>query len=456
MKYSNLFWHEGVRIFEERMLETAKGQLRIRHLENDVTKALLNVFEHGSDGILRAFLRLVGVRDAPASFQYDFQVTDTEAYRQQPRRMMLSIIADSTQVTSNPRYRVDTSRPDGCIFNERSAILIEVKTQSPLVEEQIEGHIRGYLGSATERRTITWEDISDAFRQLLRQGKTRDVDRLLLTHFLGLLELLGIARFNGFADSDFAMQDVAGRIPDEEFLDFRRQFMRKAEKFTEGVYEEVRDAFPFRALDWYPRRDRRANLTGWTALYFHDGDPGLPVNHYPNINFNFHTGGIELSLNGEVRSSLNRFLAKMKADPDRFDALVRSLPGMHLAVYFKMQYRPQDHFRWKFLPGYPVDVREAHAVDILTDIDRLKQDWEKHRRTMLFEMENGLVLSRAGRPFTANELEFALARNPRANFAFRIEKRYPAADVVQMKKHVIRHIAKDVRKTAAFMRFVVE
>ena len=293
MKHSNPFWHEGVKIFEERMLETAKGQLRIRHLENDVTKALLNVFEHGTEGVLHSFLRLVGVSDAPASFQYDFQVTDTEAYRRQPRRMMLCIIADSTQVTSNPSYSVDTSRPDGCIFNERTAILIEVKTQSPLVEEQIEGHIRCYLGSATERRT---------------------------------------------------------------------------------------------------------SLTGWTALYLHDGDPDLHVNHYPNINFNFHTGGIELSLNGEVRPSLKLFLAKMKEDPERFDALVRALPGMRLALYYKLQYRPLDNFRWKFLPGYPMDVREVHAADSRSDIARMKQDWEKHRRTFLFEMENGLLLSRAGRP----------------------------------------------------------
>ena len=61
-----------------------------------------------------------------------------------------------------------------------------------------------------------------------------------------------------------------------------------------------------------------------------------------------------------------------------------------------------------------------------------------------------------GAPFTATELEYAAERNPRPNFALRIEKRYPTADVLQMKKNIIRHIAKDVRKTAEFMRFVVQ
>ena len=32
-KHSNIFWHEGVRIFEERMLDSAKGRMRVRHLE---------------------------------------------------------------------------------------------------------------------------------------------------------------------------------------------------------------------------------------------------------------------------------------------------------------------------------------------------------------------------------------------------------------------------------------
>ncbi len=66
-KYSNLFWHEGGKIFGERMLDTGQGRMRVRHLENDVTKALLNVFEHGSPVILKSVLRLLHVKDAAES-----------------------------------------------------------------------------------------------------------------------------------------------------------------------------------------------------------------------------------------------------------------------------------------------------------------------------------------------------------------------------------------------------
>ena len=45
-KYSNIFWHQGVKIFEEDVLKSEKGRIRVTHQENDVTKALINVLEH--------------------------------------------------------------------------------------------------------------------------------------------------------------------------------------------------------------------------------------------------------------------------------------------------------------------------------------------------------------------------------------------------------------------------
>jgi hypothetical protein len=51
-RYSNIFWHEGVKIFGGRMAQSETGRMRIDHLENDVAKALLNLFEHGSRAIL--------------------------------------------------------------------------------------------------------------------------------------------------------------------------------------------------------------------------------------------------------------------------------------------------------------------------------------------------------------------------------------------------------------------
>ena len=153
-KYSNIFWHQGVRLFEEEFLKTKGGLIRIQHLENDVTKALLNVFENCDKKVLNDFLKHVGIDKPEGNFGFDFQVTDTEIYRQKNNRVMLSIIAQVTPKKSVPNYEVVKSIPDACIFNEDTAVLIEAKTQSPLIEEQIDSHIENYFGKETREKKL--------------------------------------------------------------------------------------------------------------------------------------------------------------------------------------------------------------------------------------------------------------------------------------------------------------
>ena len=79
---------------------------------------------------------------------------------------MLSIIGASCNEISVPGYDIRNSIPDACIHNNETAILIEAKTQSPLIRQQLDAHIRTYLGSATSQRIITWEDIGERFAGL--------------------------------------------------------------------------------------------------------------------------------------------------------------------------------------------------------------------------------------------------------------------------------------------------
>lgn len=149
-KYSNIFWHQGVKVFEENILYCPSGQMRVDHLENDVTKALLNLFQHCSPKVFRTFLQLIGVRQAPEAFKLEFQVTDTESFRRKPIRLMLSIISTSTAPKVSGAYSAIQSIPDACLHSQDTAILIESKTQSPLIREQIQSHIDHFLGTATQ------------------------------------------------------------------------------------------------------------------------------------------------------------------------------------------------------------------------------------------------------------------------------------------------------------------
>jgi len=166
-KYSNIFWHQGVKFFGDTVLKNKKGQIKVAHLENDVTKALINLFQYCSPKVLKALLTIISVEEAPEAFQFDFQVTDSSTYRQKPERIMLRIIAASTIEKSDPSYGVKKSQPDACIYSMNTAILVEAKTQSPLIIDQINAHIEHYLGAETYKMTITWEEISEKFMTLL-------------------------------------------------------------------------------------------------------------------------------------------------------------------------------------------------------------------------------------------------------------------------------------------------
>ncbi len=163
-KYSNIFWHQGIKIFEENLLKTDTGRIKIEHLENDVTKALLNLFEHCSPIVLKSFLNLISIKEPAHAFSFEFQVTDSSNYKQRRNRIFLAIVTESTAVKSDPSYNKAMTRPDACIYSENTAILIETKTQSPLIQEQVDNHIKQFLGTATKKHTVTWELISERLK----------------------------------------------------------------------------------------------------------------------------------------------------------------------------------------------------------------------------------------------------------------------------------------------------
>ncbi len=170
-KYKNIFWHQGVKVFENQVLEGKTGQIKVAHLENDVTKALLNLFDHCGPAVLKSFLQILNIKQAPGAFNFGFQVSDTNAYRRHPKRIMLAIISADTQKKPANSYSVTKGRPDACIYSQDTAILIESKTQSPLNPKQIQMYIKHFLGTATRERDITWEEISEKFRMISKKLK---------------------------------------------------------------------------------------------------------------------------------------------------------------------------------------------------------------------------------------------------------------------------------------------
>ena len=374
-KYSNIFWHQGVKVFRDNVLGSKQGQIKVAHLENDVTKALLNLFEHCGPKVFQVFLKMIGIRQAPESFKYDFQVNDPSKYRYKKKKIMLTIISASTPRKNDPSYFVQQSIPDACIYNQDTAILVESKTQSPLVYEQIQGHIRQYLGTVPRDQDIvrTWEDIYEVFQVLSKS--LSGLDRFLVDQFCNFLDLIGISKFNGFSESDFSMLGSLGKIPDEDYADFKRLFEKKVTKFMDLLKDEVTPILDFKKSDIYISKLLTQTVGTHSGFYFFNEKKKIHINHLPNININFDDHCMELAVNAETQSSVKQFLSSMENKSQQIDDIASKITDMKLLIFYKLQYRPMDNFVWNLIPGFPKESKSIKSQDIITEVQQLEVEF---------------------------------------------------------------------------------
>ena len=452
-KYSNIFWHQGIKIFEQSFLKSTAGRIRMEHLENDVTKALLNLFQHCSGKVLGAFLSLLGVKGRSETFDFDFQITGESSFSQKPHKIMLALISSSTRKASDPSYVVEQSRPDACIYNKDTAILIEAKTQAPLVTEQLESHIRHYLGSGTIERTITWEAISEKFG-IIRKRLPR-LDQVLVAQFCEFLELIGIAEFNGFTKSDFSMLGSIGKVPSEDYLDLKRMLGKKVEKFMKLLDEAIGPGF------WARNNRSRVSKVDaihpglWSAFYFYDEEPDIHVNHYPNVNLRYNEGGIELSLNAEIQNSVKHLLTNMEKNVEIFENISSKLSDFTFSAFYKLQYLPMDHFVWNLIPGYPKPLDALKSAAVLSSIKAFEMNWPDFRNTLLYEMKSGMLKHASGRFFTQKEIDFANKMNSKPTYAVGVGKRYAASQIDKQGKTIVKCFRDEIRRLRPLSNFVI-
>lgn len=450
-KYSNIFWHQGVKVFAESLLKTESGRVKIEHLENDVTKALLNLFEHCDRKVLKMFLKLIGVKESPQAFDFDFQITENQGYHQMRNRILLAIVTESTKSRSDPYYDKTNCRPDACIFSENTAILIEAKTQSPLIPEQLENYIKQFLGAATETPTITWESIGEGLKFLKKDLKGQD--RFLVSQFCDFLDLIGVAEFNGFSKSDFIMLGSLGKVTTEDFIDFKRIFLKKIEKLMTSLEEEIKRILNTKNIATHIMRGRLNSPGAFSAFYFYDENQNTHINKYPNINFIYNESGIQFTVTGEIQSSFNMILSKITDYPEEFSKIAKKLNEFNLFIYYKLQFAPMNNFLWNLVPGFPKKMGTFQADDIISAINNFKNDWIDFKNTTIYEMKTNLLKHFSERFFDEKEIKYAENKNPKPNFAIRIGKRYEAAQIDSLGKKVVPHFKKEILKLKRSIEF---
>jgi len=250
------------------------------------------------------------------------------------------------------------------------------------------------------------------------------------------------------------MLNSLGKTTTEEFIDFKRILSRKIEKFMSLLKTCLEPGMTFKKFGIHSGKVSLSRQA-WSSFYFYDDDETKIIGEYPKINFDWTGHGMELSVNAEVKSTLNALLGRVRQRPSEFEKITAEIKGFNFLLFYKLQYLPQNNFLWNLVPGFPQKMEEFRAKDIFSAIDSFGKEWGKFKKTLLFKMASGMERHQSGRPFKEKELVYATSKNPNPNYAIRIEKRYSAKSIDQFGKKVAPFFEKEVRQLKKLLIFLV-
>jgi len=175
-----------------------RGPIRERHiidrqLENNTTKALVNVLEFSSPALREQFLRWLGVDTGSPKIYFELQRKTIGERRIQraKKRLLLGLVGGrSIEEASYPeRAPEGSSLPDAWIYGDDFVILIESKLGPKLDASQKKRHME-LLGAGAEEKQVTWQELHQFFSGLPNLAA---LDHFLAQQFTKYLEYTGMA-----------------------------------------------------------------------------------------------------------------------------------------------------------------------------------------------------------------------------------------------------------------------
>lgn len=162
-------------------------ETQILQIENNVTKALLNVLQHSSPCLTRDFIQFLGLGSSGnQDFEYRYQVTSS-FIENTPIAAVIGIAESKEVKKGTPKNH---NIPDGAILSKDITLLIENKIgfNSYLGMEQLEGHKRNFSNRQyiiEKPIIVTWEEIRNFFKkkQLGFESESEIVSNFLLKQF---------------------------------------------------------------------------------------------------------------------------------------------------------------------------------------------------------------------------------------------------------------------------------
>ena len=287
-----------------------------KQIEDNTTKALVNTLENSNKGLLKHFLKQLGIK--PKSFNkvsYDLQIAE------------------------------EKSRPDALIEIGYSKVFIESKVDCPLEDDQILRHLEsisnGYLICITPRlsdsfiieqmndnriKFITWKHVYICFQEYL---KTTVDDKIsfIIHEFVDYLEAINMTPFYGWHKSHF---EAFLNIEDDLKNELRIRVKKNLQQYLTELREHLQKISLFKDLQM-----KVGNLQTDDSRHCWGVLCTPPLNrivYTPHFNFVINADEFVLGVQIEGKKPANEFKAKVKQDSQKLLNILRRLEGFDLTI----------------------------------------------------------------------------------------------------------------------------
>lgn len=194
--YHNIFYYYRGQQKDSASIDT--------QIENNTTKALINLLELVTDHTLRIRLisEISGIEDISSSSDIHYLMQVSYEPREKQKKVLLGISKSGLPPEIFEPEEISDSKPDAWILMEELVICIENKTgENELNGPQWKNH-KVLLGGHPKEIYRSWRyDIYPIIEKLCNEHKD-DIDGFLLNQFKEYLKLIKMEPFKGFDQND--------------------------------------------------------------------------------------------------------------------------------------------------------------------------------------------------------------------------------------------------------------
>ncbi len=363
---------------------------RRKQLEDNTTKALVNIIEWTSVGA-SAFLESL---QPPLACIVSSHPTVEVSLQRRPwfvqaskNRRLIAITGHFEDDPPTPKAEQSGGRPDAWLYFPEAdlTLMIESKLGQRPDEQQLRGHLQqaGWRKD-TPRIHTSWSDLYTAFKRIV--SSLRDsADSLLMKHFLGFLEVIGMSPFDGFLAEDF---DYFLTYPEE----YRHIVKPRLQQFARLVYDQIPAAVRRRFPKFYVPPLKKGKPTG-TWIGFRRPDKTDSLFQHCNLTIEINSEG--LTVNAALRdgrfdkpqTSIGQVYSLVRGKPSEIVALLGGLGSGHRITIYRRTNRAGHE---RILPGAEIwNAVMTHALE------RLPYDFAGYLATLLKEIKYpGIHVSR--------------------------------------------------------------